>query len=31
VTPRLLMLMVNVALAGAWFSRYGMFSWPEGN
>jgi hypothetical protein len=31
VTPRWLMLMVNVALLGAWFSRFGLFSWPEGN
>jgi hypothetical protein len=31
VTPRWLVLMVNLALFGAWLQRFGLFSWPEGN
>jgi hypothetical protein len=29
--PRLLLLVVNLALLAAWLGRYGLNSWPEGS
>jgi hypothetical protein len=31
VKPRLLALAVNLALLAAWFGRFGLNGWPEGN
>jgi hypothetical protein len=29
--PRLLLLLVNLALLAAWLGKFGMASWPDGN
>ena len=29
--PRLLLLVVNLALLAAWLGRFGLDSWPEGH
>ena len=28
--PKLLLLLVNLALLAAWLGRYGLDSWPDG-
>jgi hypothetical protein len=28
--PRLLLLVVNLALLAAWLGRFGLDTWPEG-
>lgn len=28
--PRLLLLVVNLAVLAAWLARWGLDSWPEG-
>ncbi len=29
--PRLLLLLVNLALLAAWFGKWSVSSWPDGN
>jgi hypothetical protein len=29
--PRLLLLLVNMALLAAWLGEWGLRSWPDGN
>jgi hypothetical protein len=29
--PRLLLLVVNLALLAAWLGQFGLDSWPEGH
>jgi hypothetical protein len=29
--PRLLLLVVNLALLAAWLGRFGLNTWPEGH
>ena len=29
--PRLLLLVVNLALLAAWLGRFGINTWPEGH
>ena len=29
--PRLLLLVVNLAVLAAWLGRWGLDSWPEGH
>jgi hypothetical protein len=31
VKPRLLLLVINLALLAAWLGRFGLNSWPEGH
>jgi len=31
VKPRLLLLVINLALLAAWLGRFGLNSWPEGS